>query len=367
MNLAGLFGKYGRHRIPPRGGYSETFLVSLQMVGMLSALIFTFNVCLEIFALFSLGRNHQILILLLQMSLAAWALLETVLLRSRQSKLSLDRLFALLIVQLLVESFRLILLFLGPHAGVGRSYGVGVIDLGSLGILVPVYVLLFFSISKALLAAYGNELTIANEKLTMAAIAESRQKEREELLQDMHDGFGSQLQSARLLIENSQMSQQQLLDVIGECVEDLYLVVDLLSNKDQRLQDALVDYRHRMQYRTADLPSHVRWYFSLADCPPLPERVILQLLRIVQEAVNNALKHAGPCNIVIAAEFRSSEELVISVVDDGLGLLDSVKSGRGLNNMKKRAQLMGASLSIERRSPSGTAVELRLGLEELSA
>ncbi len=193
--------------------------------------------------------------------------------------------------------------------------------------------------------------------------AQARFEERSRLLEDMHDGFGSQLQSARLLIQSGQMSQSQLLQLIGECVDDLYLVVDLLSNQDQSLQDALVDYRHRMQYRTADLPCKMHWKFNLSGCPPLPERVILQLLRITQEAVTNAIKHAQANNITVSAVFDAQAGLTLSIADDGVGFSESVKSGRGLNNMKKRAQIIGGGLTIDSGPWPGKGTRITVALK----
>jgi signal transduction histidine kinase len=137
----------------------------------------------------------------------------------------------------------------------------------------------------------------------------------------------------------------------------------VMSNREQSLRDALVDYRHRMQYRTADLPCQLHWRFELADCPPLAERIILQLLRIVQEAVTNAIKHADAHDIEVSAAISPGLQLTLSVADDGRGLPDIIKNGRGLNNMRKRAQLVGASLAIENRAPPATGAQVRLTLD----
>lgn len=69
--------------------------------------------------------------------------------------------------------------------------------------------------------------------------------------------------------------------------------------------------------------------------------MILQLLRITQEAVTNAIKHAQAKNITVSAVFDAQAGLTLSIADDGVGFSGSVKSGRGLNNMKKRAQIIG--------------------------
>ncbi len=128
----------------PQPGQSSTHLALLHVIGMLSALVFAFNFCLEALILFSLGRNHQILILIFQIILSGWALIEALLLRARESALPMVRLLWLLGLQVLVEACRLALVFVGPEPDIDRGYSLGASDLGSLGILFAV----FFSVSQ---------------------------------------------------------------------------------------------------------------------------------------------------------------------------------------------------------------------------
>ena len=134
----------------------------------------------------------------------------------------------------------------------------------------------------------------AYERLTAVEVERSRTAERERLLQDMHDGFGSQLAGARLRIERGEPAQAQVAILLQECLDDLYLVVDTMSNAASSLRDAIVDWRYRCERRLAGQPIRVDWQIDLDACPPLEQRLILQLLRIMQEALNNGLKHTSP-------------------------------------------------------------------------
>jgi PAS domain S-box-containing protein len=474
-------------------------MLPLQMVGVLSALVFAFNFCLEIFSLLVMQTGHAALILGLQICLAVWAWTEAALLRQNDPTLPLHRLQVLLALQIVLEAARLTWLFIVAQDGTEGSFGVTALDLSPLGLLIPLYLLMFFSISRELLSVSRHELEqayrtivdmeesalqltdsipvgtytvvlkrgedtprfqflskrfleitgldreqvladpatafdcvhpddrthwdrqnaqamqrrepffgkarfivhgqprwitaesvprdlpdgntlwegvltdvtdrVLTEQRLQATLAEqARQQERELLLQDMHDGFGSQLQSARLLVERGQLPMPALAKLIGECVEDLHLVVDVMGNRDQRLHDALVDYRHRMQYRTADLPCRLQWDIRLDTCPVLSERVILQLMRIVQEALSNAIRHAHAKLIDISAFMATPEQLVLAVADDGQGLSEPLRRGRGLGNMQKRATVIGASLSIGPREDTpparGTQVQLTLDLTQ---
>jgi signal transduction histidine kinase len=95
----------------------------------------------------------------------------------------------------------------------------------------------------------------------------------------------------------------------------------------------------------------------------LTSRAALSVLRIVQEALNNAVKHAQPTAITVSVALQDGEA-VIGVADDGIGLgLDATGgAGRGLAGMRKRAEELGATLLVERREGGGTPVSLRLPL-----
>jgi signal transduction histidine kinase len=82
-------------------------------------------------------------------------------------------------------------------------------------------------------------------------------------------------------------------------------------------------------------------------------------MRIVQEALNNAVKHARPTAITVSAA-RKDGAMMIGVADDGSGFDPEAiaGAGRGLSGMRKRAQQIGAVVRMERRQGGGTAVSL---------
>ena len=88
-----------------------------------------------------------------------------------------------------------------------------------------------------------------------------------------------------------------------------------------------------------------------------------ELLRIAQEAVSNALRHARPRTIVIALTL-GSEALVLSIADDGEGMDKRpelyARQGFGLNNMRERAHAIGGSWAIESEPAKGTRVMVRI-------
>jgi hypothetical protein len=217
-----------------------------------------------------------------------------------------------------------------------------------------------------LVAASLNEtrtLTVENhEKLLALESERSKLEERERVLQDMHDGFGSQLASARFSVERGQLTQQQLSDVLSECMSDLYLVVDTFSNADIILENAVADMRFRTTKRFVDTQLQFHWNVQLQDAPAIPQSMILQILRITQEALNNVIKHAQAHHVWLRFVYHQLEHSIcIAVRDDGVGFSADSRPGVGQNNMQVRARKLNATLDVN-PSSSGTTVTLNVPL-----
>ena len=89
---------------------------------------------------------------------------------------------------------------------------------------------------------------------------------------------------------------------------------------------------------------------------------LLQLYRIAQEAVTNAVKHAKPSHIRIVLNCNAARKLVLSVFDDGIGKTEATSptGGLGLRIMAHRARMIGAKLTFEALKGGGTCLVCRL-------
>jgi DNA-binding response OmpR family regulator len=217
------------------------------------------------------------------------------------------------------------------------------------------------------LQAQHQEIQQANARLLTVTAERSRLEERQHLIQDMHDGFGSQLASARLRLRSGQLSVDALDTLLKECLDDLYLVMDAISSSADTLQEQLVQYRHRLNRRMGDLPPRISWRMDLEQAPPMERRKGLQILRILQEAIQNALKHAQAEQLQIHILHDHTEGWRLRITDDGIGLPAVSTGGQGLTNMRQRAQRMGAQLIIQAAHPGtprpGTEIQLRISPE----
>jgi len=197
-------------------------------------------------------------------------------------------------------------------------------------------------------------------ELQLRQIEQSRTKEREQLLRDMHDGFGSQLAGVRMMAEKGRIRPEEFPEFLREITADLHLVVDTLGQLNITMEEALVDMHHRLERRFTSHGPKLLWSVQLSDLPPLAPRKILQALRLVQEALNNAYKHAHAQHVYFSAQFDAQlDQLTISVRDDGRGLMPPMDRGRGISNMRYRAREMGGVFQLIEHHP-GVEVVLRV-------
>lgn len=188
--------------------------------------------------------------------------------------------------------------------------------------------------------------------------------ERERIMRDMHDGVGGQLVHLISSVEVSNLERSEVIAALGETLDDLQTLILSLDPAEPDLGTALANMRHKIQRAAHAHAAALNWELdTLVELPVLgPERT-LHAIRIAQEAVNNALKHARPRTLTIRAGLLEdgSGAAYLSVTDDGFGLSIAQKetqgSGCGLKNMARRAELMGANLAIESGDP-GTTVRL---------
>ncbi len=195
----------------------------------------------------------------------------------------------------------------------------------------------------------------------------SAAQERERLLQEMHDGLGSQLVTARLCAERG-VPSSSMVSQLDDCIREMRLTVDALAVTDGDLTLLLANLRHRMAPRLHDAGLDLDW--QLSDVPLLPTLRGTggrELIRIVQEALSNVIHHAGATRVRFATRVDEARgQVLLSIVDNGRGLAADLRHGNGLRGMRRRAERIQAD--IEWRAPEeaplegGTELLLRLPL-----
>ncbi len=209
------------------------------------------------------------------------------------------------------------------------------------------------------------------ERLRESERAQATSQERQRIMQDMHDGLGSQLLSSLMLVERKGVTQEQMVQILRECIDDMRLAIDAMATEDSGLLSALGNLRFRMEPRLRAAGIELTW-----AARGLPEEIdihpdaVLPILRIVQEGLTNALKHSRARGVQVIIGIEGSTEspwLNIRVADNGRGITQEGVGGRGLLNMRARAQRIGGQVKLETVPGAGTMVQLRYRIESHEA
>jgi signal transduction histidine kinase len=210
---------------------------------------------------------------------------------------------------------------------------------------------------RALEASFARERELDHQRATS--------EERQRLMRDMHDGLGSHLMSTLALTKRSTLSQKELETVLTDCIDELKLTIDSLEPVERDLLVVLGNLRYRLEPRLSASGIALEW--AVNDLPPLdyldPDNV-RSILRIVQEAFTNTLKHANATRITLSTGIdHANQRIWVRVIDDGKSFDEErAQGGRGLANMKARAARMGGHVEVLPLKGGGTCVNLYLPL-----
>jgi len=217
----------------------------------------------------------------------------------------------------------------------------------------------------------ATQLEIEREEKARVAVAE----ERSRIARELHDVIAHsvsvmvvQAQAAQRLLEGEQREARQALDSIEttgrQALMEMRRLLGILRRTDAELAlapqpslrylDTLVE-----QMRESGLPVELR---VKGEARPLPPGVDLSAYRIVQEALTNTLKHAGPARARVEIHY-ADDGVELEVSDDGPGTGKNGGSGQGMIGMRERVALYGGALESGKRSSGGYLVRAKLPVE----
>jgi signal transduction histidine kinase len=192
-------------------------------------------------------------------------------------------------------------------------------------------------------------------------------EERQRLMRDMHDGIGSHLMSTLALARMGTLSPKQMSEALTDCIDELKITIDSLEPVESDLLVVLGNLRYRLGPRLNAAGITLEW--AVKDLPPLEyldAENVRSVLRIVQEAFTNTLKHANAKKITLSTSVDyPNNRVLVSVADDGLGLAEAHANGRGIENMKSRAAKLGGKLEIVQMESGGTCLNLYLPVNQV--
>ncbi|UKM64814.1 sensor histidine kinase [Flavobacteriaceae bacterium GSB9] len=198
------------------------------------------------------------------------------------------------------------------------------------------------------------------------------QEQRLRISRDLHDNIGAQLTFIISSVENLQygfkITNEKLTDKLNgisnftkKTIAELRDTIWAMNKRAITLEDLQARISNFID--NANLSSSgINFEFNVNSNV---EKTVgftsvkgMNIYRIMQESINNALKYAQPTVVQIDIK-KDKGKIVFAVTDNGVGFNETeVEKGNGLNNMQKRADEIGAVLKIESRLNSGTKIAL---------
>ena len=209
------------------------------------------------------------------------------------------------------------------------------------------------------------------ETRSLRAMMEGQEGERSRIARDLHDGLGIQLSRIKLFVEaHQEQLPPSIREPLNQFVDEACTETRLISN-DLRpyalstfgLMPALNDLVQKL-----NLVNETRLTFAhYGELPELSREASAMLYRVVQELLNNALKHAqaGAIDVQVVANDTS---LLISVDDDGRGgdFADVPTTGNGIANIRSRIDYLGGQVLWQSTAHQGTSVMITVPLHRLT-
>lgn len=202
---------------------------------------------------------------------------------------------------------------------------------------------------------------VAHQKQLVQATIEGQEKERREIGKELHDNIGQQLTTIKLFLDFAKTSADEttleMVNMALKSVADVINEVRAMSRslvpytlKDLGLVDSINELIESLE-RTQSLKIEFT-HFGFSE-NILPENQKLGLFRIIQEQLNNVIKHAQAKNVTIKFSANASGTL-LEIQDDGQGF-DSQKNRTGLGfiNIRNRAELFNGKAEIYSRPGKG--------------
>jgi signal transduction histidine kinase len=204
--------------------------------------------------------------------------------------------------------------------------------------------------------------TLVLQKANAIAEINAMEKERARIAADLHDDLGPVLSVIKFRIDGATPKIQEAAAELKIASKELDEVIEKLREIAHNLLPAVLQ-------KKGPIPAIEDFIYQMGSLNGLKADIEyptaltfredhgIQIYRIVQEAVNNCIKHAGATKMqIIFREYKDHVKLFCQDNGKGIEIKDSypVHSGRGLQSMKNRIELMGGSLKIESKIGVGT-------------
>lgn len=219
---------------------------------------------------------------------------------------------------------------------------------------------------------------LEKEKLLTAteAVLKGEEQERSRLAKDLHDGLGGMLSGIKYSLNNMKgnlimtpdnaLAFERSIDMLDSSIREMRRVSHNMMPEvlvKYGLDIALKEFCNEID-RSGVM--HISYHSMWMEKITIDQTTAITLYRIVQELVNNAIKHSGGKNVLVQLHYATQEHLLtITVEDDGNGFdIANLKqqSGIGWSNIENRVQFLKGKLDIQSEANKGTSVLIEIAI-----
>lgn len=228
-------------------------------------------------------------------------------------------------------------------------------------VLTMIFVYIIFIRKKTKLLIDQKEKDLRFEKELATSQVEMKEQTLNYIGQELHDDLGQKLSVVRLRqnqlipkLTNAEKEElSELNELLGECIQDVRNLSKTLIT-EQIIHFGLIESIEREIERIKKLRLLTIEFISQKHDIDITPKHGLILFRIIQESINNILKHSRAKNVAIKLE-DDHDTLQITITDNGKGFnTNIINDGSGLKNMELRAKLIHAEFSIQSKLEEGT-------------
>lgn len=250
--------------------------------------------------------------------------------------------------------------------------------IGTLGMVLLALSVFFFFITyqKRMLKKQLelNETRARQQEEILRNTITAQEKERKRIAQDLHDEVGAMLSVVKLNVGRIEKKSEE--PVAKELAAETKTYLDEVITQVRRISRSLLPpslEKLGLYFALEELANWVNKADQLKiTCWKSGEQFRfdnkkeLAIFRIVQELLNNAIKHAEASTIMVNARFSPGKNLMISITDNGKGfnLKDKMNTGLGLKNLESRTQMMNAKIKMKSTPGKGTTAIIYLNTTE---
>lgn len=221
-----------------------------------------------------------------------------------------------------------------------------------------------------------DELEKEKQLAATAAVLKGEEQERTRLAKDLHDGLGGMLSGIKYSLNN----MKENLIMTPENAQAFERSIDMLDSsiKEMRrvahnmMPEVLLKYglNTALKEFCTDIDRsgvvHINYQSMGMDNTAFDQTLAVTAYRIVQELVNNAIKHAAAKNVLVQVHRSQQEQLLaITVEDDGKGFDTSIlqtSNGIGWTNIKNRVEFLKGTIDVNSEQEKGTSVLVEIKL-----